>query len=175
MLKISAPRQILKTEFKSHFRNISQIMDCVGCDKCRLWGKLQITGLGTALKLLFSAEQDEKLVLSRGEVVTFVNTLHRLSESLAAVEKFRALWAARRSRGPQTDVAPEADTDTLEDGRFKEIHATDAPRSSTNVSDQSDRASDRSVWQYLVGFCKNGWTKCIDLTGYQRRRALTEL
>lgn len=25
-----------------HFRNISQIMDCVGCDKCRLWGKLQV-------------------------------------------------------------------------------------------------------------------------------------
>uniref|UniRef100_A0A915ELE8 Uncharacterized protein n=1 Tax=Ditylenchus dipsaci TaxID=166011 RepID=A0A915ELE8_9BILA len=29
-------------------------MDCVGCDKCRLWGKLQIHGMGTALKILFS-------------------------------------------------------------------------------------------------------------------------
>ncbi|KAJ3062447.1 hypothetical protein HDU99_005212, partial [Rhizoclosmatium hyalinum] len=44
----------LKEEFKNHFRNISLIMDCVGCEKCRLWGKLQITGLGTALKILFS-------------------------------------------------------------------------------------------------------------------------
>ena len=26
-------------------------MDCVGCDKCKLWGKLQVTGLGTALKV----------------------------------------------------------------------------------------------------------------------------
>lgn len=50
--------QVLKEEFKSHFRNISRIMDCVGCDKCRLWGKLQVTGLGTALKLLFSYEDD---------------------------------------------------------------------------------------------------------------------
>jgi ERO1-like protein beta len=33
-------------------------MDCVGCDKCRLWGKIQTTGLGTALKILF--EMDEK-------------------------------------------------------------------------------------------------------------------
>ena len=33
-------------------------MDCVGCDKCRLWGKIQTTGLGTALKVLF--ELDEK-------------------------------------------------------------------------------------------------------------------
>ena len=29
-------------------------MDCVGCEKCRLWGKLQVLGLGTALKILFS-------------------------------------------------------------------------------------------------------------------------
>lgn len=33
-------------------------MDCVGCDKCRLWGKIQTTGLGTAMKVLF--ELDEK-------------------------------------------------------------------------------------------------------------------
>ncbi|VDM75137.1 unnamed protein product, partial [Strongylus vulgaris] len=29
----------LREEFRSHFLNISRIMDCVGCDKCRLWGK----------------------------------------------------------------------------------------------------------------------------------------
>ncbi len=50
--------QVLKDEFKQHFRNVSRIMDCVGCDKCRLWGKVQTTGLGTALKVLF--ELDEK-------------------------------------------------------------------------------------------------------------------
>ncbi|GAA5948755.1 hypothetical protein JCM3765_004996 [Sporobolomyces pararoseus] len=89
--------QILKTEFKQHFRNVSLIMDCVGCDKCRLWGKIQITGLGTALKLLFSSEDENELViLSRSEAVAFVNTLHRLSESLKAVDKFRELWAKRR-------------------------------------------------------------------------------
>lgn len=32
----------LKYEFKQHFRNVSRIMDCVGCDKCKLWGKLQV-------------------------------------------------------------------------------------------------------------------------------------
>lgn len=51
-------RQILKEQFKTHFRNVSRIMDCVGCDKCRLWGKLQVSGFGTALKILF--ELDEK-------------------------------------------------------------------------------------------------------------------
>ncbi|KAG0725811.1 Ero1-like protein [Chionoecetes opilio] len=51
----------LKEEFREHFRNISRIMDCVGCDKCRLWGKLQITGLGTALKILFSGNFDHPI------------------------------------------------------------------------------------------------------------------
>lgn len=32
-----------KNDFKEKFKNISRIMDCVGCDKCRLWGKLQVS------------------------------------------------------------------------------------------------------------------------------------
>ena len=42
------PRQ--REELRAHFRNVSAVMDCVGCEKCRLWGKLQTLGLGTALK-----------------------------------------------------------------------------------------------------------------------------
>ncbi|KAI0266792.1 endoplasmic oxidoreductin [Gloeopeniophorella convolvens] len=88
----------LKEEFKQHFRNVTRIMDCVGCDKCRLWGKIQTTGLATALKVLF--ELDEKNLdphananlLQRSEVVALINTLHRFSESLHAVADFRRLW-----------------------------------------------------------------------------------
>lgn len=36
-------------------------MDCVGCEKCRLWGKLQILGLGTALKILFTVNSEDNL------------------------------------------------------------------------------------------------------------------
>lgn len=90
---------ILKAEFKKHFRNVSQIMDCVGCDKCRLWGKTQVTGLATALKLLFSFDESagavEDFSLRRSEVVAFIWTLHRFSESLAAVEQFRNMWTKR--------------------------------------------------------------------------------
>jgi hypothetical protein len=63
--------QQLKSTFKSHFKNITRIMDCVGCSKCKLWGKLQVHGIGTALKILFSEKkverlnsQEEKLLLS---------------------------------------------------------------------------------------------------------------
>ena len=38
-------------EMRGYFRNISAVMDCVGCEKCRLWGKLQVLGLATALKV----------------------------------------------------------------------------------------------------------------------------
>jgi ERO1-like protein beta len=41
---------VLKEDFRNRFRNVSRLMDCVGCDKCRLWGKVQTQGYGTALK-----------------------------------------------------------------------------------------------------------------------------
>lgn len=43
----------LRDEIRNNFYNISRIIDCVGCEKCRLHGKVQIHGLGTAMKLLF--------------------------------------------------------------------------------------------------------------------------
>lgn len=44
----------LRSEFQARFRNISRIMDCVGCERCRLWGKLQVLGVGTALKVIIA-------------------------------------------------------------------------------------------------------------------------
>jgi hypothetical protein len=95
--------KVLREEFKSHFRNVSRIMDCVGCDKCRLWGKVQITGLATAMKVLF--EMDDKALdprvnsnlLQRSEIVALFNTLHRFSESLEFVNDFRGLWSGTSS------------------------------------------------------------------------------
>ncbi|XP_059998565.1 ERO1-like protein alpha isoform X1 [Lagenorhynchus albirostris] len=90
----------LKEDFRLHFRNISRIMDCVGCLKCRLWGKLQTQGLGTALKILFS----EKLIanmpesgpsyefhLTRQEIVSLFNAFGRISTSVKELENFRNL------------------------------------------------------------------------------------
>lgn len=49
----------LKEDFRNRFRNVSRLMDCVGCDKCRLWGKLQVNGYGTALKVLFEYDESK--------------------------------------------------------------------------------------------------------------------
>ncbi|XP_025104333.1 ERO1-like protein alpha isoform X2 [Pomacea canaliculata] len=92
----------LKMEFRDHFRNISRIMDCVGCDKCRLWGKLQVLGMGTALKILFSgnamgpdstvnANFKADFQLTRTEIVALFNAFGRLSSSIRALENFRSL------------------------------------------------------------------------------------
>ncbi|KAI8116965.1 Ero1-like protein [Lucilia cuprina] len=94
-----------KHEFKEKFRNISRIMDCVGCDKCKLWGKLQTQGLGTALKILYSEklnqatesglwnkphiEADPLFRLSRTEIVALFNAFGRLSNSIFEMENFR--------------------------------------------------------------------------------------
>ncbi|KAN0077538.1 Endoplasmic Reticulum Oxidoreductin 1 (ERO1) domain containing protein [Elaphomyces granulatus] len=82
----------LKEDFRNRFRNVSRLMDCIGCDKCRLWGKLQVNGYGTALKVLFDYDETkngENPRLRRTELVALINTLGRISNSLAAVRSFR--------------------------------------------------------------------------------------
>lgn len=34
----------LKRQLQETFQNITRVMDCVGCEKCKLWGKLQTLG-----------------------------------------------------------------------------------------------------------------------------------
>ncbi|KAK1439712.1 hypothetical protein QVD17_05532 [Tagetes erecta] len=84
---------ILRQQIQNQFRNISALMDCVGCEKCRLWGKLQVLGLGTSLQILFSVDDqgnpDPDLQLQRNEVIALLNLLNRLSESLIYVTKMR--------------------------------------------------------------------------------------
>ncbi|THV01040.1 endoplasmic oxidoreductin [Dendrothele bispora CBS 962.96] len=88
----------LKEEFKYHFRNVTRIMDCIDCDKCRLWGKVQTTGVATALKVLFELDDDalsltpNSALFQRSEIVALFNTLYRFSESLHAVQQFRQMW-----------------------------------------------------------------------------------
>jgi hypothetical protein len=53
---------------KLRFRNISQIIDCVSCQKCKLHGKLQIYGLATMFKVLFE-ENPNNLSIKRNEII----------------------------------------------------------------------------------------------------------
>eukprot|EP00741_Cyanophora_paradoxa_P009335 tig00000144_g9043.t1 len=88
----------IKAEFKKHFRNISRIMDCVQCEKCRMWGKLQILGIGTALKILFSEKPLDVHYLERNEIIAFMNTIAKLSRSIQTVVDMRKIAIAKNTR-----------------------------------------------------------------------------
>ncbi|GMR53491.1 hypothetical protein PMAYCL1PPCAC_23686 [Pristionchus mayeri] len=91
---IEANARELREEFRGKFLNISRIMDCVGCDKCRLWGKVQVQGMGTALKILFAdgivKDREMPFQLSRTEVVALLQSIGRFSSSIHEVDLFRS-------------------------------------------------------------------------------------
>lgn len=98
----------LKEDFRNRFRNVSRIMDCVGCDKCRLWGKVQTNGFGTALKVLFEFGNghggEEKPLLRRTDLVALINTLDKISTALKHLEHFRQMLAAEaEGKDPATE------------------------------------------------------------------------
>jgi hypothetical protein len=64
-------------------------MDCVGCERCRLWGKVQVLGIGTAIKILLKPDGEMLGDLQRNEIVSLVNTLAQIAASLTAVGDFR--------------------------------------------------------------------------------------
>ena len=74
-------------ELERRFQHLLQIMSCVGCDRCKLWGTLQSLGIGTALKVLLLENDDggdlqQQLTLSRQEAVALIHTLERFSSAL---------------------------------------------------------------------------------------------
>ncbi|ORX98092.1 endoplasmic reticulum oxidoreductin 1, partial [Basidiobolus meristosporus CBS 931.73] len=80
---------------QGHLHNVLRIIECVTCDRCRLWGTLQVTGLSVALKILDSSEKSRLEIirtterhLQHSEIVALFNTLNRLSESVEAVAAF---------------------------------------------------------------------------------------
>lgn len=91
--------EALKEEFRRRMRNVNALMSCVGCERCRLWGKIQTAGYGTALKILLELPEKpednmEKTTevlgdFRRSELVALVQTLSRLSHSVEAISLFR--------------------------------------------------------------------------------------
>jgi len=75
-------RSQLKRQFKSVFQNITVLVDCVQCQRCRLHAKLFSLGLGTALKILLSPPELISTSITRDEVIALVNVLWKLSESM---------------------------------------------------------------------------------------------
>lgn len=89
-------------------------MDCVECQTCKVHSKLQMLGIGTALKILLPASTAPKS-LERNEIIALINTFHKFSETIRIVELMRArrdaLMATREaisaSKKPELPSASE--------------------------------------------------------------------
>ncbi|KAF5834410.1 endoplasmic reticulum oxidoreductin 1 [Dunaliella salina] len=90
--------EVLASELQIAFHNITRVMDCVGCEKCKMHGKLNILGIASAMKVLFSvpppppgtsttACADPHLILDRNEVIALINLLAKLSKSIEAIRE----------------------------------------------------------------------------------------
>lgn len=118
----------LRDDLQSRFRNISQIMDCVECETCKveekkklgfsvfykgkkkIHAKLQMLGIGTALKILLPKKGNDVLILQRNEVIALLNTFQKLSESVRIVTLMRERVQQQRL---QVDGKVEHDKETL--------------------------------------------------------------
>ncbi|KAF4318592.1 hypothetical protein JM18_001990 [Phytophthora kernoviae] len=84
-------KEQLEVQFREKFQNVSRIMDCVTCEKCRLWGKLQTMGLGTAIKILLAEDVSAIPTLHRNELIALINVANNLSRSVDGVKMMREL------------------------------------------------------------------------------------
>ena len=86
---VSEEKLALLKQFRQRFRNITRILDCVTCEKCRVWGKMYFLGMGTSIKLLLlpqSMLSDPSInpdsLISRQELVALFNLLNQLAKSV---------------------------------------------------------------------------------------------
>jgi ERO1-like protein beta len=140
---------LLKEDFRNRFRNVSRIMDCVGCDKCRLWGKVQTNGYGTALKVLFEFDEKDSSKdppLRRTELVALINTMDRLSHSLMAIKDFRRMLDERE--GVPRGVTPmPAETEGVLKTKLALEHLDESP--------QQTKATHKEVDDGMPDFTRN--------------------
>eukprot|EP01116_Phalansterium_solitarium_P023094 TRINITY_DN7913_c0_g2_i1.p1 TRINITY_DN7913_c0_g2~~TRINITY_DN7913_c0_g2_i1.p1 ORF type:complete len:455 (+),score=153.03 TRINITY_DN7913_c0_g2_i1:130-1494(+) len=84
----------LREQFRVKFHNISLIMNCVTCEKCKVWAKVQTLAIGTALKILLAADINWVFLhLQRNEIIALVNTLRQFATSIDAVQHMSDLAA----------------------------------------------------------------------------------
>jgi hypothetical protein len=77
-LKFFTPYNPKVKEYQKYIHNISRIMNCVDCEKCKIFGKMQTYGIGTALKILLGYKQPFK----RNEIVALINLFNKISISV---------------------------------------------------------------------------------------------
>ncbi|KAI4171407.1 MAG: hypothetical protein LQ343_004263 [Gyalolechia ehrenbergii] len=152
----------LKEDFRNRFRNVSRLMDCVGCDKCRLWGKLQTVGYGTALKVLFEYEETkngENPPLRRTELVALVNTLDRVARSLSSLKEMREMVERASSLSSPVSGSSEripSKSSPAEDSRSRSPPSS-ASSDNSNIDDFDDDFEDHDPEHSILTAFLDEW------------------
>ena len=81
-----ASKQELTEEMLPTFKNITDVLECVGCNVCKLNAKVQFMGLATTLKILFT-EHNQTLV-TENELIGLFNLMFRISNSISWYESY---------------------------------------------------------------------------------------
>lgn len=85
------------SKIKPVFYNITRILDWVTCEKCRLHGKLQFTGLTAVMKIMFGKGEEAKL--TRNEMVGLINLLAKLSNSIKWYKEWQEFEKTKERMG----------------------------------------------------------------------------
>jgi flavocytochrome c len=101
----------VKKAFKSAFISISKTLDCIRCQKCRLHGKMQLTGIGLALKILLLSDDVIKntpvhRIARREEIVALFNTVFKFSHAINSVDFLTELHLSQEN--PPIQAFPSA-------------------------------------------------------------------
>eukprot|EP00760_Papus_ankaliazontas_P005183 PhM_4_TR12437/c0_g2_i1/m.30365/K10950/ERO1L; ERO1-like protein alpha len=123
--------EVTKTYIKQmqeKMANITRLMDCLTCEKCRLWGKVQTLGLGTALRIVMTNTTLDSL--QRSEVVALINLFRQLSYSVNSVDRMRELLNAERNAA-KAPASEEVETKQQQQQEEKTHHEKEKEEADT--------------------------------------------
>lgn len=69
-------------------RILSELMSCVSCIRCRVWGRVQMEGLKGAVLLARKMQGSSGISVSREDVICYVNLLNRISVAISQYGAF---------------------------------------------------------------------------------------
>ena len=136
----------LKKQFKGVFHNVSKVLDCVSCQKCRLHAKVTMLGYGTALKMLLLPPELFATAFTRDEIVALFNTLAKFSSSIVHVRELTEMLYNDyyASQATELDTARASNAAHDEANRIRELSpspslppAVAAPSPSSSSSSSS--------------------------------------
>ena len=80
-----------------NFRQIRTLVDCVGCQRCKLWGVVHLEGFEVALQLLVNQSAGVDAQPTQTQVVALLNTFNQLSLAVGFVSEALKITKPRKT------------------------------------------------------------------------------